>query len=205
MNIRDKLYSSFPKALKSDVEKVLQILPETKPGFFDLAGKSHELDISINDSKIAILLNNESLIIPYRINILEPDINKENQLTEIQRTILCCIYLRHSNGFIRQKRLEQLLNKSDYFIIPFTFELLGEYLIEILEVLDKHITGENIYLYQRFIRDNPEYWWVTKCRIVSYWNQYYRFQFPKIKDYIGKSVVDRIEVAKTQPVHNKKH
>jgi len=48
----------------------------------------------------------------------------------------------------------------------------------------------------KFIRDNPKFWMQTESRMISYWNEYYRRPtFPKLKDYIGKQIIDRIKKA----------
>ncbi len=65
---------------------------------------------------------------------------------------------------------------------------------EILEVLDRHINEKNIDNYKRFVKDNPKYFLQTECRMISYWNAYYRrHRFPKLKDYIGYRLVNRIK------------
>ena len=39
-----------------------------------------------------------------------------------------------------RKHLENLIDRNEYWITPFTLQLLGEYVYEVIEVLDKHIT-----------------------------------------------------------------
>jgi len=29
--------------------------------------------------------------------------------------------------------------------------------------------------------------------MISYWNEYYRYKFPKLKEYLGFEIVDRIK------------
>ena len=128
-------------------------------------------------------------------------LNKKEKLTDLQKAILNCIYLRHHNGFIRQRRLEKLIDTTDYFVVPFIFQLLGEYVMEILEVLQKHI-NPNIDNYVKFINENQKYWTQTESRMISYWNEYYRrpmypnYLPPKYatrKEYIGQQIVDRLK------------
>jgi hypothetical protein len=135
------------------------------------------------------------LTIPCRNYFNEPADEKETQLTALQKTILNCIYLRHHNGFVRQRRLEQLINRDDYFVIPYTFQLLGEYVVEILEVLEAHVNSTTITNYVKFINENKKYWQQTESRMISYWNAYYRQRFPKLKDYVGKQIIDSIKAS----------
>jgi hypothetical protein len=110
----DKLANSFPIALKQDVEKVLEIL-----AFRD--------NFSLSENSITVSLKEEIIQFPYRIYFDEPIATKEDSLTTLQKTILDCIFLRHHNGFVRQRRLELLLDKTDFFIVPFVIQLLAEY------------------------------------------------------------------------------
>ncbi len=190
---RQRLLNAFPKTLKSDVEAVLNILP------FDVnivkltGGQFHKVDNLIHPSTLTIQLENEVLTIPYRLYFNEPVSKKETKLTDTQQTILNCIYLRHHDGYLRQSRLEKLIEKNEYWVTPFTIQLLGEYVYEILQVLDKHINDKTIDNYERFVKENSKYWQQTESRMISYWNEYYRRQFPKLKDYLGRYIVDRIK------------
>jgi hypothetical protein len=71
--------------------------------------------------------------------------------------------------------------------------------MEILEVLNRHINASTIDNYIKFIKENKKYWQKTESRMISYWNEYYRrSKFPKLKDYIGKQIVDRLKIANAQ-------
>jgi len=187
------LTNAFPSSLRQNVEEVIKVLPFNRSVLL-ADGKIHQVDSLIHSSEQTVCLNGELLKIPYRIYFDEPPAEKEKQLTLLQKTILNCIYSRHHNGFVRQRHLEQLVDGNDYFVIPYTFQLLGEYVIEILEVLDRHVNDKTISNYIKFINENPKYWQQTESRMISYWNEYYRRpKFPKLKDYIGQQIVDRIK------------
>lgn len=47
--------------------------------------------------------------------------------------------------------------------------------------------------YAEFVGENPKYWRQTESRMISYWNEYYRYKFPKLKEYLGFEIVDRIK------------
>jgi hypothetical protein len=92
-----------------------------------------------------------------------------------------------------QKRLEQLIDKNEYWITPYLLQLLGEYVYEILEVLDKCINDKNIGNYKRFVKENPKYWQQTESRMISYWDCYYRrIKSKDLKNYLGRQIADRI-------------
>jgi hypothetical protein len=65
--------------------------------------------------------------------------------------------------------------------------------------VDKHINETTMNDYKNYIDENRGYWHRTQSRMISYWNEYYRHpNCKKLKDYIGKQIVDRIEIASTQ-------
>jgi hypothetical protein len=208
---RNLLTNAFPPALRQDVEEVIKVLPfDRKVLLADV--QIHQVDSLIHSNEQTVSLDSEVLKIPYRIYFNEPMGEKEKQLTLLQKTITNCIYLRHHNGFVRQRRLEQLLNCNDYFVIPYTFQLLGDYVIEIIEVLDKHVNDQTISNYIKFIDENPEYWQQTESRVISYWNEYYRrpiypeYLPPKHatrNEYIGQQLVDRLKKANALRFKNK--
>lgn len=194
---KDRILKSFPTELKSDVESVIKILPLEKNDVKLCDGQVHNVDNLIHPTELTIKLNGEQLIIPYRLYFDEPDIESETDLTDRQKIILNCVLLRHHNGYLRERRLNNLIDKDEKWIIPFTIQLLGEYVFEILEVLDEHINEKTIYDYCSFTEENPKYWQQTESRMISYWNEYYRRKFPVLKEYLGTALVKRIKNERT--------
>lgn len=188
-DIKSTFTKAFPSSLNADIEEILSIL-----------GFSGSYTFS-SDSQI-VNLDNENLSIPYRIYFDEPNSIDEQKLSEQQKNILNCFYTRHHNGFVRQRRLELLLDKTDYFITPFVLQLLGEYVLEILFIIDTCINEKTRENYRRFINDNKVYFQQIESKVVSYWNVYYRrpmypaflaSKYENRKDYIGQIIIDRIK------------
>jgi len=188
---RKRLLDAFPQALKKDVENVLDILPFDDNNIKLCDGQIHKVDNLIHPNVQIVQLQGEKLSIPYRLYFNEPELKREQILTDKQKTILNCIFLRHHNGYLRQSRLEKI-SSNEYWITPFTFQLLGEYVFEILEVLDKQLEDAKLENYKKFVLENPKHWQQTESRMISYWNEYYRRQFPKLKLYIGRLIFDQI-------------
>lgn len=185
---KQKIIHSFPSTLKQEVEVVVDFLWD----------KNFDIHPTVEQ---AVVLNGESLIIPGRLYFIIPTETMGNDLTELQQTILRCLYLRHSNGFVRQQQLEKLIGKTDYFITPFVFQLLGEYVIEILDIIHLQITEKTLPNYIRFITENPKYWQQTESRMASYWNEYYRISHKKLTQHMGRKIINRI---KQELTHGKK-
>ena len=189
------LLKSFPKALRSEVEIVLNILPLDINNVKLVDGRIHNVENLIHSNFTEVLIENELLSIPSRVYFNEPEKQLEAKLSKIQKTILNCIYLTHHNGYLRQHRLENLSDSNEYWILPFKFQLLNEYVIEILDVLEEQIKDENINNYLRFINENQNYWQKVQSRIASYWNEYYRRNSPRIKNYVGRKIEKKIKKA----------
>ena len=189
---REMILNAFPRTLKKDVESVLNILPFEVNEIKLCNGKIHKVENLIHPDFQTVLLEGEHLSIPNRLYFNEPELEKEQTLTNSQKVILNCIYLRHHNGYVRQSRLEKI-NSNEYWITPFTFKLLGEYILEILEVLDRQLDNNKLENYKRFSIENPKYYQQTESRMTSYWNEYYKRRFPKLRDYLGRIIFDLIK------------
>lgn len=169
----------FPSSLKSDVDSVARIIPKENH-------LPHKLDGSL-------IVDSDLIQIYSRIYNREPNISAVMELTKTQQLILHCIYTRHYDGFIRQKYLTKLLGDQRSWTAPFIITLIGEYVIEIIEAVESGIKDEDVFLYKKFIDENPIFWEKTKARIISYWNEYYRKSFKYKHDYPAMKIVRIIE------------
>ncbi len=194
---QERLKKSFPTELYSDLNEVLKILPFDNNQVKLCDGKTHKVDNLIHESEMNIEFENETLIIPYRLYFNEPKPELERTLTDIQKDILNCIYLRHHNGYLREKRLNLISDSSEKWTVPFIIQLIGEYVYELLPIIDKKINENTLDYYAEFIDENPKYWQQTENRMISYWNEYYRYKFPKLKEYLGFEIVNRIKNDRT--------
>jgi len=181
----EKIYDFFPKSMQVQVNNVIGIISQT--------GSETENNHLISEERYqSIFLNSEPLMISYRVYFHEPDLAKISTLTSKERAVLFCVYTRHYDGYVREKNLLKLLNEKDYFIIPFMVLLMGEYILTILELISKHIDN-NLELYRKFVSENKNLWLLTKSRIVSYWNEYYRYEYPDFQQYIGYNIISKID------------
>jgi len=190
---RERLLKAFPKDLCIDVKKVMDILPFENNKVELSNGKIHEADILIHPTEHTVIVDNETLTIPYRLYFNEPIPESEQALTDRQKEILNCIFLRHHNGYLREKRLNLLSNNSEKWTIPYITQLIGEYVYELLPIVDLKINESTLDFYAEFRAENPKYWQQTESRMISYWNEYNRCEFPKLKEYIGFEIVNRIK------------
>ena len=174
--------NAFPQYLEEDVLVVLNYLQSYSTKFHS----KHTYQVFVKQDVIHL---------PVRTYFKLPNNPQFSNFPIIQQKILCCIYTRHHDGFIRQTMLERLLNSPlDDFVIPYVFQLLGEYVQEILKTIEPYINENNHILFAQFILENPKYFQITESRIISYWNEYYRHTQNKyFKDYIGAKILTKLK------------
>ena len=166
------LNEAFPLRLQADVDAALTIMPMS--------------DIPRSPDDVGpVTVGGQSLRIPSRIYNPEPDASAIAFLSEEQQQILACLYTRHHDGHVRQRVLEQVLKSNQAWVAPFVVQLLGEYVVEIVQLIQDHlsVTGPDSLL--AFVRENPRFMELTAQRATSYWDCYYRPNFRYLKDYPG--------------------
>jgi hypothetical protein len=197
----ERLFTMFPLEMKNDVDKVISILPLT----IEPKNVSGTVIGFLSSDYKEIMCKGEWLKLHNRIYFDEPEIVSENRLSKKQQTILNCIYTLHFDGYIRQKRLEKLFQSDDYFVVPFIISLSGEYVFEVLKVITLNLTQNRVKLFSGFIKENPHFWELTKAKIRSYWNEYYKSDFPCYEDYIGNDFIKQIENNRCKTLNSSKH
>ncbi|MGW3152499.1 hypothetical protein ACWDG1_49720 [Streptomyces sp. NPDC001177] len=182
------LVAAFPQQLADEVRAVLAVMPEAR--FAPV-------------SPFSVDVGDEAVAIPYRICLDEPPVEVVRSLTAMQRAILHCLYSRHSDGLVRQRHLEQIVSLDTPWVVPFVVQLVGEYVLEILEAI-RHALSSLIavrsaqhLLYGDFIARNPAFFARTERRVVSYWSCYYRWRFPEFGTYPGCHLLDLLRAAAT--------
>jgi len=106
-----------------------------------------------------------------------------------------CLETRSNDGFQRQRAATFLLGRrAEPWIAPFLVALIGEYVIEILDDLDSGLSGPVLTIVAEWAAENPDYWRLTRQRVASYWDAYYRHGYTR-RDYVGFRLAERIEAA----------
>jgi len=134
----------------------------------------------------SVQVENETLSIPYRIyhNV---SLTRTEGLT-LQEQLLACLLTRHHDGLIREKHLTRIIAVNATWVPPFVVQLLGEYVIEIIRIIENNLGVLDKSLYGGFLRLNPDFWALTRSRVVSYWDCYYRSH--RKETYPGFRVLD---------------
>ena len=182
-DVRLRIRHSFPAVVRPNVDVAFSYLD---PLHDDPAWSLSP------DSIGPILLNGEQLSIPYRVYLLEPEPDRISVLTNLQQLILSAILSRSSNGFVREKCVSKLLQSDEPWIPPFVLQLLGEYVLPIIRVVEDHSAVLKRPEYRRFLIENPAFFHLLKQRITSYWNCYYRAMFPRLRDYPAFQIAESL-------------
>ncbi|QDY77360.1 hypothetical protein [Streptomyces qinzhouensis] len=170
------LAAAFPSHLAESVARVHALMPEA-------SGPPSE--------SFSVVVRGETLAIPYRIYHPEPDPAAERALPRTERTVLDCLYSRHHNGRVRERRISGVLTADEPWAVPFVVRLLGEYVVEIVAAIRRELPGPTASqaarraLYGEFIAANPDFRARTEQQMVSYWACYYRHEYPAFADYPG--------------------
>jgi hypothetical protein len=183
----------------------IEIIPKYQNGKFFIQDKMFDFndikydfgnyenrDLTYNFIPFSVRLNKEYIKIPYRIYINEVEDETIQDLNEIQKTILYCLYSRHYNGFVRQKYIKKLLYKNDRFIAPYIIQIIGENISEIMEGIDKYI-DINVENVTEFLAYNLYFWKDIKGKVQSNWNLFQREKYPVFKEYIGRILEKKID------------
>lgn len=140
---------------------------------------------------IEVRVDGEELVIPYRIYHLDHE-DVFADLTETQSILYSCLLTRHHDGHVRQRHLERIISAHEPWVVPFVLQLTGEYVIQILETVEAHLSALDPALYGRSIRDNQAYFQTTQARMISYWDCYYRHLYKRPSDYVGFRVFAKL-------------
>ena len=134
------------------------------------------------------LFDGTDIKFPYRIYFVDDESIYE-KLTSIEKMVYDCIFTRSCDGYIREKHLLNLLNTEiPEWCMPYILRLSSEYVVEIIALLYDALIHKDNDMVQAFCYNNPKQLKRSYQRMVSYWNEYYRNQYPKFRDYIGRKL-----------------
>lgn len=142
-----------------------------------------------NQAFFRVNFEGEVLVIPERIYTDLSKLRVRSPLSEEERVILHCLLSRHYNGYEREAALREIITSPFPWVTPFVIRLVGEYVIEILNVVDANLAALDHGMYKRFLKDNDTFYSLTKSRIASYWDCYYKANYSK-NEYVGFKIAD---------------
>lgn len=189
--MRDAAVKAFPSELGAEVEQAVRLLVPSRHAPVD------GFDVSVRG---------QWLRIPYRIYEDPPSSGAMDDLGEIARVILDCLLTRHHSGYVRQRHVKKVISTDADWGVPFVITLVGEYVIEIVDVIRAGLTELDTLgtwqrqRYGRFAADNPAFMTLTWQRTASYWSCHHRWKYPKFSHYPGAQVLASLRSAATDYV-----
>jgi hypothetical protein len=184
------LAQAFPGYLAVDAAAAVRVVPHARHAGARQVGP--------------VLVGDVELSIPYRIYNDEPADEFLAELTATQRLVVHVFYSRHHDGRVRERHLDQVIGSSEPWIVPYVVQLLGEYVLEIVESVARGLRELSVpgskqrAAYGLFAAQNRPFIDLTAARVASYWNAYYRSRYAKLGDYPGQAVLDEIRSAARQ-------
>lgn len=170
-----QLSRAFPAAIQADARAALEALPDVTFGTSEPIGQ--------------VSVRGEALIIPHRIHLPWPE---AKALRGTQATIAACLYTRNGDGRVREEFVRRLLPSTEPWVPPFVVQLIGEYVVEIVEVVAEQRDRLAGSAYVEFAAENPRFMALTRQRVISYWSCYYRRRWPGLADYAPLQLVDSL-------------
>lgn len=173
---KNDIYNAFPGCLKRDVGFICDTL------VFDTALASSDVFV--------VKCRNEVLHIPERIYYKPIADEKLSCLAPIQSEIVKCFFTRHHDGLIREDCLRHVIGLNSYWVAPFIIKLSGEYVVEILNIIKANLDNLDSAVYKEFLLGNTGFYEVIKQRVMSYWNVYYKRQYPDKNEFAGFQILN---------------
>lgn len=181
----DVIRGAFPSSVACAISEVIAELPPTRlepVGGFE------------------VFVENENVKIPERI--YNPEISEDvtTRWSQLNRNVYACLYTRHHDGHTRQRHVRSILSLPETWVAPFVIRLIGEYVVEILAEIQEGLSDLGSHdarrtQYATFVSGNPSFMDLISARVISYWNCYYRFDYPDPADYPGSQLISLLRSA----------
>lgn len=120
----------------------------------------------------SVRLAGEDLLIPERLYCEPGTLMAATEVEGVEGLIALCLGTRHHDGFVRERCLRRLLAAREDWIVPFVVRLVGEYVVEIVALIEAALPELDTAAYGAFLRENPRFLALTEQRVLSYWFVY---------------------------------
>lgn len=87
----------------------------------------------------------------------------------------------------------------DPWVVPFVIQLVGEYVLEVILLLDSQSRLFRQPDFITFARTNPGFIDRTKQRAISYWDCDHRHRYPKLERYPAVRLLEALVQASAIP------
>lgn len=170
----------FPNYLRDDVTTVVGKIPHKT---------YNNVTIGVSEDTFQYFQDNKVIRFPYRTYYNDISDEVKENFSQRQKMILHCIYSRSCDGFVRQKHIYSLL-QMDYedWAIPYIVKICDEYVVEILEMTYDILKEQDTERIKGFCLENIVPFCKSYNRMISYWNEFYRYKYTNFQKYIGRKL-----------------
>lgn len=179
-----ELQSAFPSSLALPVSRVTARLE--LPGVHAPVGA------------LQAVVDGETLTIPGRVYFDPGCLVEAQALPPTERLILLCVFSRHHDGHVREECLRAIVGNPEPWVAPFVVQLVGEYVLEIVEVIKANLPALAPDTYAGFVAANRAFMALTRQRATSYWDCYFRRSFPNRAGLASLEILDHLESLATR-------
>lgn len=102
---------------------------------------------------------------------------------------------RHWDGHVREWAAKELEPTSYPWARAFAIQLLGEYVVEIAQVIEAKINRTGTTPYLSFASENLAFLATTKRRATSYWDCYYRSEYKQLAEFPNYRALSVLQAA----------
>jgi|GEM_PF-292032 len=145
--------------------------------------------------------------IPYRVRDAPITSSAYSSLSTRQRLLADCWYSRSLDGHVRERHIERIIPAEEYWVIPYVIAALGDYVIEIVQKVERFLTSLrgtwHDTAYRDFAKHNHDFMWLVRQQATSYHRCYYTATHSRAglnkPLYPAFSVIDRLTGAGIYP------
>jgi hypothetical protein len=150
------------------------------------------VDMNYGVRTFDVTVEGEQVFIPVRIHFRsEPQ--QHHLEPERSGPMADCLLSRSTDGYLRHSALRRIVSLNQPWSVPYVVFLLGEYVVEIAEEIQRMLPNMDVALIREFLRANPRFHALINARCASYWNCYYRWRFPEFSAYPAAIVLRAVE------------
>lgn len=169
------LARAFPSKLRPQAEKACGSILRYSVGSKECRRR---FSVNVNDEVIWVPSRVYFERIPFAFAHIDEDAHLMQQ----------CIWTRHHIGYKRQSAMAEIISANRAWSIPFIVFLVGEYVIEILDDIYTNLDVIDDQTLAEFLANNTKFHLLTRERVVSYGNVYYRHEIRR-SDYVGFKIL----------------
>lgn len=174
---------TFPRLVRDSAREIVQKrIDDFDLPYFSYINKSPK----INEIKVA----GERLLFFERVHFKVKI--SEDEFLNLEGLILACLATRSTDGFLRELALNRVIRANENWTIPFVLALLGDYVIEILYVLERDFDLIDPTILLNYVTENLNHYDLVRSQMESYWDCNYRRIFSK-HEFVGFRIFQKIE------------